>query len=436
VGAALWVGLRVGCGERVGGSGVAVASRDSEAEAVGDEERDGGVEREGEPEAEAVDLPQPAAPITGAPSGGDSVGALVLLLLPQIEGEAVDEVEREGGAEAEGEPEADTVDSPLGEGVSREDRVPLAEGRGEKETRGECEGEEEMEGEGVGENVTAPLPEAVGLLLWLALLLADAGTVEEARGVALCRALGEAIAVNVGSAEAVQKGVTDGECEAEAHCDTEGEPEAVREDCQRDAEGAPEMEAPPLGEEKEDGVAPLLRDVIAEGADGSAEGVPPKWEGDEEDDVAPVALAGAGVLVPFAPLPLARGVALSVAAGDCVAVAAVDKEGEVEDEGQGAPLREGSGESEEAGEGVEEKEGSGEREEAGVPVGGATVGDVVSEGANRVADGATPVPDGAPENESAPVAVAAEAVGALDALVELDPPPSKIDVGVAPPGKE
>ena len=235
----------------------------------------------------------------------------------------------------------------------------------------------------------------------------------------------------------VQEGVTDGECEAEAHCDTESEPATVSEDCQRDTEGAPEMEAPPLGEAKEEGVAPLLCDASAEGPDGSAEGVTPKKEGDGEDDVAPVALAGAGVRVPFSPLPLARGVALSVGAGDCVAEEAAEREGEAEDEGQGAPLREGSGESEEAGEGVEETEGSGERERAGVPVGGATVWDVVSVGANRVADGAAPVPVGAPENESSPVAEgAAEAVGALDALVELDPPPSTIGVGVAPPGEE
>ena len=42
-----------------------------------------------------------------------------------------------------------------------------------------------MEGEGVVENVTEALPEAVGLLLWLQLLLADTGTEKEARGVAL-----------------------------------------------------------------------------------------------------------------------------------------------------------------------------------------------------------------------------------------------------------
>ena len=58
--------------------------------------------------------------------------------------------------------------------MSRKDGVPLAEGRGEWETRGEREGEEEVEGEGDGVNVTEPLPEAVGLLLWLALLLVDA----------------------------------------------------------------------------------------------------------------------------------------------------------------------------------------------------------------------------------------------------------------------
>ena len=45
--------------------------------------------------------------------------------------------------------------------------------------------------------------------------------------------------------------------------------------------------------------------------------------------------------------------------------------------------------------------------------------------------------DGAPENESGPVAEgAAEAVGALDALAELDPPSPKNDEGVAPPGGE
>jgi hypothetical protein len=102
-----------------------------------------------------------------------------------MEGEAVEVGEREGDAEEEGESEADAVDSPLGEGVPRKDRVPLAEGRDERETEGEREEEEEVEGEGVVENVTEALPEAVGLLLLLQLLLADTGTEKEARGVAL-----------------------------------------------------------------------------------------------------------------------------------------------------------------------------------------------------------------------------------------------------------
>jgi len=49
--------------------------------------------------------------------------------------------------------------------VSRKDGVPLAEGHGELETRGEREGEEDVEGEGGGDNVTDPLLEDVGLLL-------------------------------------------------------------------------------------------------------------------------------------------------------------------------------------------------------------------------------------------------------------------------------
>jgi hypothetical protein len=457
VGAALRVGLRLGSGERVGGSGVAVAARDSEAEVVGVGEREGGDEREGEPDAEAVDLPRPTAPeAAGAPSGGDGVGALVLLPLPQMEGEAVDEVEWEGDAEVEGEPEDDNVDAPLapageaegapvplplpqgmGEWVSRKDGVPLAEGHGELETRGEREGEEDVEGEGGGDIVTDPLPEDVGLLLRLALPLADAGSVAEARDVALSSALGEPVAVTVGCVEEVPVCVNDDKSETEAHCDAEGEPEAVSEDCQSDAEGGPELEALPLEVAKEDSVAPPLGVAFAECPVGSAEGVPSKRVGDVEGEIAPVALAGAGVPVPSASLPLARGEALSVRVGDCEAVAMADKEGEPEDEGQCELLRESIGEDEKAGEGVAEKERGGERELAGVPVGGAAVGDAVGVGATRVAEGANPVFDGAPDGDSAPVVDGRfEAVEAPDALAELDPPPSKHGVGVAPLGGE